>query len=1088
MLHLVYGTKNSDKSSYIAEKITKCLKNGEEVILLVPERRSVTVEKAMISALPDECKLGLEVLSFRRLCNRVFREYGGLKDNYIGGGGKLLILWRVLSELSPVLKVYGNLDLDNKQVISAILQTLTSLDRAAISNKTLEDLAERAGDEGNRVLKEKLSDLVLIRQSYRAILTKDFNDPEEDLDRLCHTLDIHPFFENYTVFIDETASFSGKELAVVRRILKQSPSVTATVGRVPEDKRDIFRKLDWYEKMLRDSAEQVGCECVCEAVLPDNNETPHDLYALRRDLFGEGDSPSEDIGGAELVLCDSPAEEADMIAVSILDSVTAGKRYRDHAIALRDPEQYKGILDRRLRAAGIPFYYAQTLPLSAQPAVKSLLLAMEVIAGNYRLRDMDAYLKAGFTNLDFSEVCQLCDYAKIWQIEGRRWKSDTEWAMNPKGRSIETDAFAAQKLSLLNELKNRVMLPLEELSADQRGQLTVLERATLLYRFYEKNGYPARILEDAHRKNEEGDNAGALRLCQTNDLICRCLDELTQAVGSLPCSLSLFAEMLSAVIDDKNVASIPQKNDEVAVLDVFSLGSARYENLYIPGLVDGVFPAASSGGGLFAEGELKFFIQNGVDMPGLSEHRANDEFFAFSEAVAAAKSRLILSYPTKDRSANGTSPSLFIAQVERILKNMPTYVYKDLPLISRLGSPSMIRRMHRTGKAEPYSELLSEIFEKDTEEKEYGGGIDADFALSLYGNDMLLSQSKLEKFISCPFAYACTYLFKLKEEVASDTAANAYGTLMHAVFEEVLRDLSKDGDPAEATDEILTAQIDEKIQKFSKAMIAENDDPRTRQLLRRAGVTAFLLLSAMRDEFKNSLFRPAFFELPFGMPKEEGVLSLPPLQFLEEGDLKAGIRGIADRVDLYKSGDAIYFRIVDYKTGNKEFESSELEKGLSGQMLLYMRAVCACKDPEFLSKIGADENTPLRPAGIVYCIAKRPSFVSEPGMDNAAILQSARGKIERHGVAIDDPDILSALDKTENGAYLPTGKGKRMDAPAFEDMMNKLPETLSQIARRMHDGCTDITPLKEKKQDACQYCAYRAVCRYQDTNKKGDEE
>jgi ATP-dependent helicase/DNAse subunit B len=63
-----------------------------------------------------------------------------------------------------------------------------------------------------------------------------------------------------------------------------------------------------------------------------------------------------------------------------------------------------------------------------------------------------------------------------------------------------------------------------------------------------------------------------------------------------------------------------------------------------------------------------------------------------------------------------------------------------------------------------------------------------------------------------------------------------------------------------------------------------------------------------------------------------------------------------------------------------------------------------------------------------------------------------------------------------------------MDAPAFEDMMNKLPETLSQVARRMHDGCTDITPLKEKKQDACQYCAYRAVCRYQDTNKKGDEE
>ena len=1088
MLHLVYGTKNSDKSSYIANKITNCLKNGDQVILLVPERRSVAVEKAMISALPDEYKLGLEVLSFRRLCNRVFREYGGLKDNYIGGGGKLLILWRVLGELSPVLKVYGNLDLDNKKVISALLSTITALDRAAISNKSLEELSVKAKESGNTVLYEKLSDLVLIRQSYRAILTKDFNDPEEDLDRLCHILDLHPFFENYTVFIDETASFSGKELAVIRRILKQSPSVTATVGRNPEDKRDIFRKLDWYEKMLRDAAEVAGVKAKTEFVLPDCQNGPADLAALRKDLFSDHVTPCENTDATTLYLCENRAEEADMIAVSILDAVEHGGRWRDHAIALRDLEQYKGILDRRLRAAGIPFYYAQTMPLSAQPAVKSLLSAMTVVAGNYRLRDMDAYLKAGFTDLDFSEVCQLCDYAKIWQIEGKRWKSDNEWAMNPKGRSIEIDADAPRRLAQLNELKNRVMLPLEELSADQKGQMTVLERAALLYRFYEKNGYPARILEDAHRKNEKNDNAGALRLCQTNDLICECLDELVQAVGSLPCSLSLFAEMFSAVIDDKSVASIPQKNDEVLVLDVFSLGNAHYDHLYIPGLLDGTFPASSSGGGLFAEGELKFFIQNGVDMPGLSEHRASDEFFAFAEAICAAKSHLTLSYPTKDNSSNGTNPSLFIDQVKRVLPNLPILVYKDQPLVKRLGSPSMISKMYRAGKTGVYEELIAKLLCQNEEETAYGGGIDADFALSLYGKDMLLSQSKLEKFIFCPFAYTCSYLFKLKEEVAPDTAANAYGTLMHAVFEEVLRDLSQNGDPAEASDQTITAQIDEKIEKFSKVMIAENDDPRTKQLLRRAGVTAYLLLTAMRDEFQNSHFRPAFFELPFGMPVEEGELSLPALQFLKDDELKASIRGIADRVDLYKSGNTVYFRIVDYKTGNKDFESSELEKGLSGQMLLYMRAVCACKDPEFLSKIGADENTDLRPAGIVYCIAKRPSFVSEPGMDSSAILQSAKGKIERHGVSIDDPEILSALDTTDKKSYLPTGKGNRMNEKDFNDMMKQLPETLGDITRRMHGGCTEIAPLKDKGQDACKYCPYRAICRHKDNKGKGDED
>ncbi|MBR6728064.1 MAG: PD-(D/E)XK nuclease family protein, partial [Clostridia bacterium] len=1031
MLHLVYGTKNSQKSDYIAQKITDCLRQGERVILLVPERRSVAVEKAMLSAVPDECKLGLEVLSFRRLCNRVFREYGGLYHNYIGTGGKLLVLWRVLRELSPSLKVYGDLDLGNKKVIVTLLDTLTALDRAALSNQTLNRLAKAADECGNRVLFHKLEDLILIREGYRAVLHKDFHDPEEDLDRLCTLLDTHSFFEGYTVFIDETASFSGRELAVLRRILAQSPLVTATVGRCLEDQRTIFRKLHWYERALREAAKDMDCPVTVHTVPEDTSGPSAALLALRTELFSNEPSQEPSADGVTLMRCESKAEEADMIAVSILDSVGNGRRWRDHAVVLRDPEQYRGILDRRLRAAGIPFYFAQSRPLSDQPAVKSLLSAMTLVANRYRAGDMDAYLKAGFTPLDFSQICRLSDYASIWQIEGSGWRSDTEWCMNPKGRSLEINPDAPAQLAELNRLKRLVMLPLEELAADQKGELTVRERALLLWRFYEKNGYPERILEQAHRKNDAGDSAGALRLCQTGDLFCDCLDELTEAAGDLPCTLSLFAEMLSAVIDEKTVGSIPQKNDEVLITDVFSSGSQRFAHLYIPGLCDGCFPSSAGGGGLFADAELRFFEQNGVDLPGIEEHRATDEFFAFEEAVAAAKEQLTLSYPTKDSAANGTSPSPFLASVKEVLPSLVCQSYGDLPLAKRLGSLPMLVSLYHSGGTGVYEKLFASLLADTVKTAPYGGGIDADFALSLYGDNMLLSQSKLEKFISCPFAYTCTYLFRLKEDVAPDTAANEYGTLMHAVFEEVLRDLSAKGDPAEAEDGTITALIDEKIGAFKKNMIGDGDDPRTRQLLRRAGVTAFLLLSGMRDEFKHSLFRPAFFELPFGMNGEEGALTLPALQFLQEDGLKAGLRGVADRVDLYQKDNTVYFRIVDYKTGNKEFDSAELEKGLSGQMLLYMRAVCSCRDKAFLERIGADENTLLRPAGIVYCIAKRPSFISDPGMTTEEILAGARGRIERHGVAINEDNLLLAQDTTGTGCYLPTGKGKRMSEEDF---------------------------------------------------------
>lgn len=1086
MLHFVYGTKNSSKNEYIEKKITSCLEKGEHVLLIVPERRSVAVEKAMISAVPDTCKLNLEVLSFRRLCNRVFRQYGGLKDQSISKGGKILVLWQVLRQLQPHLTLYKDLDLQNRLVISSLLDALTTLDRAAITNTTLETLSEKAAEKGNAILSSKLADIALIRAAYRTVLEKDFHDPENDLVRLCEVLETHNFFGDYTVFIDQTASFSGNELAVIGHILRQSPSVTITLGRSLDDDRDICRKLFWCERTLRKVAESVDCTVVVERSFPENPCQMAGLSHLRTNLFFENPAVGQVSDGIDIYSCQSRKEEAEMIACAILDHVQTGGRFRENVIALRNVESYRGILDRRLRAANIPFYFAEKRPLLAQSAVQALLLALRCVAGNYRQKDVLAYLKTGFTTLTFEQGCKLEEYVKIWQIEGRRFRSDFLWCMNPKGRSIEITPDQSEKLALLNDCKNRLILPLEELSADQKGELSVRERATLLYRFYQKNRFPDRILESAHQKNAEGDNAGAVRLCQTNDLICACLDELVKTCGELPVSLSLFAEMFTCLLEQHDIGSIPQKNDEVLVTDVFSLGSEQYQNLYLADLCDGNFPAATGGGGLFENEELKFFENEGIDLPGMEEHRALDEYFAFWEAVSTAQSHLVLSYPARDNLANGTAPSPFLTAVTSLFDDLTVQEYASLPLWKRMGSVNMLKNAYYSGKAGGYAPIFEKAFGDTLTLVAYGGGIDEPFALSLYGNDMMLSQSKLESFIDCPFAYTCRYLFKLSPPLQEETAANEYGTLMHAVFEQVLRELAAENQVASAEDSLVLERIEAKLATFRDAMVGQNEDPRTLQLIRRAGATAFLLLTGMRDEFSHSRFRPAFFELPFGMKSEDGALTLPKLTYLKEENLSASLRGIADRVDVYRDGENLYFRIVDYKTGNKEFRMDELQKGLSGQMLLYMRAVCDCKDPKFLAAIGADANTKLHPAGAVYCIARRPQFTAKPKMDEKDILRSCRALIRRNGIVINDEELLRSLDDTEKGTYLPQGRASRVDDATFRDILDTLPKTLSDITKKLHSGCSDIAPRREgSKHDACGYCEFGAVCRYKD-KKEGE--
>ena len=58
------------------------IKSSKKVILIVPEQEVLRCERILAQRLDGINSLMLEVVSFRRLCNRIFREYGGLCKNY----------------------------------------------------------------------------------------------------------------------------------------------------------------------------------------------------------------------------------------------------------------------------------------------------------------------------------------------------------------------------------------------------------------------------------------------------------------------------------------------------------------------------------------------------------------------------------------------------------------------------------------------------------------------------------------------------------------------------------------------------------------------------------------------------------------------------------------------------------------------------------------------------------------------------------------------------------------------------------------------------------------------------------------------
>ena len=55
--------------------------------------------------------------------------------------------------------------------------------------------------------------------------------------------------------------------------------------------------------------------------------------------------------------------------------------------------------------------------------------------------------------------------------------------------------------------------------------------------------------------------------------------------------------------------------------------------------------------------------------------------------------------------------------------------------------------------------------------------------------------------------------------------------------------------------------------------------------------------------------------------------------------MPAQLRGFVDRLELYERDGQTYVRVVDYKTGRKDFDYCDVLNGLGLQMLLYLFAL-----------------------------------------------------------------------------------------------------------------------------------------------------
>ena len=76
MLRLLLGVSGTGKTTYLLRKAEEASQQGKRVFFIVPEQYSFETEKAVTAFLAQGGEK-IEAVSFSRLCNLIFREYGG---------------------------------------------------------------------------------------------------------------------------------------------------------------------------------------------------------------------------------------------------------------------------------------------------------------------------------------------------------------------------------------------------------------------------------------------------------------------------------------------------------------------------------------------------------------------------------------------------------------------------------------------------------------------------------------------------------------------------------------------------------------------------------------------------------------------------------------------------------------------------------------------------------------------------------------------------------------------------------------------------------------------------------------------------
>ena len=1067
--------------------------DGRPQILIVPEQHSHSMERQLCAIGGSRVSLFAEVLSFTRLANRVFSVYGGLAAPALDGGGRLLLLCAALRSVAPELRVYQRPS-RKPAFLSGLLATVDELKTCRITPEQLWTAGEESGGgEG-----DKLRDLSLIYGAYEAMTARQGADPRDRLTRLAEALTREDWAAGKDFYLDAFTDFTPQERAVLSTLLGKANSVTValTCDKLEEDEggAGIFSPARRTARQLLRLAQERGVSREIEVRSGGAGPKTAALAHLEGQLFAPRPDPWA--GEAEeltMLKANSPYSEVEWTAAEILRLVREeGYRFRDIAVCARSLEGCGSLVETIFARYGVPVFLSRMSDILQKPILALITSALEAASGGYRYDDVFRYLKTGLTGLSAEDVDLLENYVLKWSLEGSAWTGARDWANHPRGYGLPFSEGDRALLARLNTLRRQVAQTLEGLrkNPDKTGR----GQAAALYAFLEAAGVPERLAQRTEELNRRGQAALAEEYAQLWEILCGGLEQCAQILGDAPMELDEFSKLFALVLSQYDVGSIPVSLDRVNVGDMPRLAHRACPVVFLLGADDGAIPAAAPSPGLLNDDDRSLLASYGLELAPRLSDKLYREMTIVYETCALPQRRFYVSWAAAGPDGEERRPSFLQSKLNFLFPQARRVEEGRLDGSFRLAAPrpalELAGRFPQAGAAlralPEYAPLVERMERAARMER---GRLARPAVDALYGRRVPMSASRMDKYKSCHFSYFMRYGLEAEPRKPAGFTAPEYGTFVHDVLEHVLQDemfqqtvLPGWDDPIGGAEnrrrlrELTKAAVERYVQEELGGL--ENQTERFRYLFRRLLRSVQAVVDNVAEELAASKFRPISFELGFGKRGE-----LPPVEFTVDG-VTLSVTGFVDRVDGWIHDGKLYLRVVDYKTGKKSFDLTEVWNGLGLQMLLYLFT---------LEDRGAQYyGQPVEGAGVLYLPARDAVIRGSRTMSDEAWRKQLDKELTRSGLVLDDPEVLAAMETPGEKGYrfLPLKVSKTTgaisgEALASAERLGKLgghiQATLRDICREIAEGNISADPFwRGPEKNACRYCDYAAACHFEE--------